>query len=205
MDLLRLAIVAVDPLVQAGLGARLAVEEGAQVVAQFSPVTLAILEEAPVADVILWDVGWGEGIPWPDLTALAMPVLALLAEPEDLVAALAAGAAGAVSREAEVEVLMAAARAVLSGLLVLTPPLATQLWREQDENSQRSLAEKLTPREVEVLTLVAEGLTNRAIAQRLAISEHTVKFHLNAVMTKLDAQSRTEAVVQATRHGLIAL
>ena len=66
-------------------------------------------------------------------------------------------------------------------------------------------ARALTPREREVLQLLAEGLANKAIAQRLAISEHTVKFHVNAIMSKLGAQSRTAAVVQATRLGLIML
>jgi len=63
----------------------------------------------------------------------------------------------------------------------------------------------LTPRESEVLHLIAEGLPNKQIAQKLSISEHTVKFHVNAILTKLGAQSRTEAVVRATRAGLIAL
>jgi DNA-binding NarL/FixJ family response regulator len=67
------------------------------------------------------------------------------------------------------------------------------------------LTEELTPRETEVLQLLAEGLTNKAIADRLGISRHTVKFHVNAILTKLNAQSRTEAVVRATRSGLLAL
>jgi DNA-binding NarL/FixJ family response regulator len=65
--------------------------------------------------------------------------------------------------------------------------------------------EELTPRETEVLQLLADGLTNKAIAQRLGISDHTVKFHVNAVLGKLGAQSRTEAVVRATRLGLLHL
>ncbi len=65
--------------------------------------------------------------------------------------------------------------------------------------------ETLTPRELEVLHLVAEGLPNKTIAQQLEISEHTVKFHLNSIMGKMSAQSRTEAVVQATRLGIILL
>jgi DNA-binding NarL/FixJ family response regulator len=69
----------------------------------------------------------------------------------------------------------------------------------------RRLIEDLTPREIEVLALVAEGLSNKAIASELTISTHTVKFHLNAIMSKLDVQSRTAAVVRATRLGLIAL
>jgi DNA-binding NarL/FixJ family response regulator len=63
----------------------------------------------------------------------------------------------------------------------------------------------LTPREREVLQLLAEGLPNKTIASRLNISEHTVKFHVNAIMTKLGAQSRTDAVMRATRSGLILL
>jgi len=72
------------------------------------------------------------------------------------------------------------------------------------DNIQKVL-EELTAREMEVLQLLAEGLPNKSIAQRLDISEHTVKFHVNAILRKLEAQSRTEAVVQATRLGLILL
>jgi two-component system nitrate/nitrite response regulator NarL len=67
------------------------------------------------------------------------------------------------------------------------------------------LTEPLTPREHEVLQLVAEGLPNKTIADRLHISEHTVKFHINALMGKLGAQSRTEAVVRASRLGILLL
>ena len=56
-----------------------------------------------------------------------------------------------------------------------------------------------------MIRLIAEGLPNKNIATKLGISEHTVKFHVNAILTKLSAQSRTEAVVRATRMGLIAL
>ena len=67
------------------------------------------------------------------------------------------------------------------------------------------LVEQLTAREREVLQHLAEGLSNKAIALRLGISEHTIKFHVNAIMSKLGAQSRTEAVVRATQLGLIML
>ena len=66
-------------------------------------------------------------------------------------------------------------------------------------------AETLTARELEVLQCIAEGQANKAIAARLHISEHTVKFHVNAILGKLAAQSRTEAVVRATRLGLVLL
>jgi DNA-binding NarL/FixJ family response regulator len=67
------------------------------------------------------------------------------------------------------------------------------------------LYEALTPRELEVLDLVAEGLSNRAIAARLEISEHTVKFHVSSLFAKLGAENRTDAVRRGVRLGLITL
>lgn len=67
------------------------------------------------------------------------------------------------------------------------------------------LVEKLTAREQEVLDLLAEGLSNKAIAARLAISEHTVKFHVSAVCAKLAAENRTDAVRKAVQQGLVVL
>jgi DNA-binding NarL/FixJ family response regulator len=65
--------------------------------------------------------------------------------------------------------------------------------------------EMLTPREHEILRLVSSGLGNREIAKRLAISEHTVKFHVSSILGKLGADSRTEAVSQGIRKGLIPM
>jgi DNA-binding NarL/FixJ family response regulator len=65
--------------------------------------------------------------------------------------------------------------------------------------------EPLTPREGEVLRLIAEGLPNKTIAARLEISESTVKFHVNAILGKLGVESRSEAIVQAARLGLVIL
>jgi DNA-binding NarL/FixJ family response regulator len=81
------------------------------------------------------------------------------------------------------------------------------LAREAPEapNVAAPSGEGLTARELEVLALVAEGLPNKLIAHRLGISDHTVKFHVNAVLAKLGAQSRTEAVVRAARRGMLVL
>ena len=73
------------------------------------------------------------------------------------------------------------------------------------ERGAAPLVEDLTPRELEVLQLLAEGLSNKEIARRLGTSEHTVKFHVNAILGKLGAHSRTEAVTRAARLGLIIL
>ena len=70
---------------------------------------------------------------------------------------------------------------------------------------QSDLLEPLTPRELEVVELLAEGLSNQAIASRLGISEHTVKFHVSSICGKLGAENRTDAVRRAVRQGLITL
>ncbi len=72
-------------------------------------------------------------------------------------------------------------------------------------DSPADLTEELTPRETEVLALLAEGLVNREIALRLSISEHTIKFHIRSILGKLGASTRTEAVTRGLRHGLIEL
>jgi two-component system nitrate/nitrite response regulator NarL len=97
-------------------------------------------------------------------------------------------------------------RAVVQGLIVLDDSFAAALLREVDDTPPPpELAESLTPREAEVLQLLTQGLANKAIAQRLGISDHTVKFHVNSILGKLGVQSRGEAIVQAMRLGLVAL
>ena len=89
-------------------------------------------------------------------------------------------------------------------MVVLDPNLAAAVLPEIGRMPGRPM-EELTPRELEVLRLLAEGLPNKTIAHRLDISEHTVKFHVNSILSKLGAHSRTEAVINATRLGLILL
>lgn len=131
---------------------------------------------------------------------------------EGLAEALAAGARGYLPREVGGEDLAAALRAVGAGFLVLHPASAAPLL-ERGPGRPRSLppggpgnsVEALTPRELEVLQALAGGLTNRAIARRLGVSENTVKFHVSSILTKLDAASRAEAVALAARRGLLLL
>lgn len=102
----------------------------------------------------------------------------------------------------------AAIEAAAAGLVVLDGISAEALVRSAASVSGgdvKPLIEALTPRELEVLRLVAAGLGNREIAGRLEISEHTVKFHVASVMGKLGAASRTEAVTLGIRHGLIMI
>ena len=205
MDPTNLAIIASDPLARAGLASRFADEADVYVTTQRGPIEADLIIQDGLVDVAVWDIGWGVADSLPDLAELMVPVLVLVAEAEDVAAAIAAGARGVLSRNADVDVLISAVNALVAGLLVLSPLYLDEVWRNRPVTPQLSLSDPLTNREQSVLSLVAEGMTNRAIAHQLSISEHTVKFHVNSIMTKLDAQSRTEAVVQATRAGLIAL
>ena len=125
----------------------------------------------------------------------------------------ATGARAILRRDADPGQVAAALRALLRGLGVvdgafaaaLARPVGLPTLKPWDDRQTDPLIEELTPRELAVLRLVAEGLPNKTIAVKLGISEHTVKFHVNAILGKLGVASRTEAVVRATRLGLIFL
>jgi DNA-binding NarL/FixJ family response regulator len=198
----RVLLVSDDALARAGLATLIAGRGGIEVVGQGSGADASALAAAREPDVVAWDRGPG-GEPPAALGRLEAPVLALLWEESQGPEALAAGARGVVLRAAAPERLAAALGAVALGLLVVDASLAELLPRRRPGGP--ALAEPLTPRESEVLQLLAEGLTNKAIAARLGISEHTAKFHVNAILGKLGAESRTEALVQAARLGLVLL
>lgn len=213
MDELHLLVVADDPLARAGLALLVADLPGCQVVGQVSSDGLVeLVEEAADAfagfgqpDVIIWDLGWEAQEGAPDLPDTTIPIVALLPDDSYTAGVWAAGVQGLLPRDLDADKLLAAAQAVAQGLTVIDPFLAQSLLPAAGAAAEALPVEELTPREAEVLQLLAEGLTNKAIGQRLDISDHTVKFHVNAIMSKLGAQSRTEAVVRATRLGLIVL
>ncbi len=111
---------------------------------------------------------------------------------------------GLLTREASAEELAAAIHAVARRLLVVDPRLIEPATARPDGRSQESV-DPLSPRELDVLRRMAEGWPNKEIARELGISEHTVKYHVSAILSKLGARSRTEAVAVAARRGLIAL
>lgn len=214
--------VASDPLSRAGLIALLrdmadAGADGAlRVVGAAAPEDFAVGD--PLAlyqpDVVVWESGWEAS---DSLTQLAevceggARVVALVPDAESAAQVWAAGVAAVLPvvlpREIDSVGLAAAVAAVAAGLTVLhaTYRGVVGVGAVASRDSGIAPVEVLTAREVEVLALVAEGFSNRQIAGRLSISEHTVKFHVNAIMGKLGAQSRTEAVVRATRLGVLAL
>ncbi|MBZ0298396.1 MAG: response regulator transcription factor [Anaerolineae bacterium] len=212
---LRVLVIADNLLARAGLSALLAEQPAVRVVGQVAAGN-ALMDDIDVyrPDVLIWDFGWE---PRSALERLAEvvdelesdilpPLLILLPDddhaPETAALLRSARVGGLLLRDSNPDQLGAALATVGHGLLVFDPALAvlpsTDLLPEP-------LVGQLTAREQEVLQLLAEGLPNKIIAQRLGISDHTVKFHVNAIMGKLNAQSRTEAVVRATRLGLIML
>jgi DNA-binding NarL/FixJ family response regulator len=143
---------------------------------------------------------------WPALADLPIPVVLLLdfADTNLVGSALRAGIQGAISSDATAEEIEGAVHAVHAGLIVTTPALLVQALPDVRTFTEE-LAEPLSDREVEVLDLLAEGFSNKLIAHRLSISEHTVKTHVASIFAKLGASSRTEAVSQAIRRGLVML
>ncbi|MBV9792171.1 MAG: response regulator transcription factor [Chloroflexi bacterium] len=123
---------------------------------------------------------------------------------ERIIGAVQAGARGYLLKGAPREELFGAIRVVAQGGSTLQPVVAAKLM-ERMTNSPASSLEPLTEREREVLQFMAQGLQNKEIAGQLHISERTVKFHVSAVLAKLGAGNRTEAVRMAVQHGLIQL
>ena len=118
--------------------------------------------------------------------------------------AIRLGRRAVLPRDAAASEIQAAVEAAATGLVVLHPSQAGMLTGVAGPSRRRSEStEHLTPREIEVLGMLAEGLGNKTIARRLGISDHTVKFHVGSIMGKLNASSRTEAVTTGVRQGLI--
>lgn len=139
--------------------------------------------------------------------------LADMPDPEWVRSALRVGVNAVLSREPTNEEIRLAFLAVEAGLVLLHPSSApwSSLGRQNRipgdlaEQDFHPLIEALTTREHEVLRLLGEGLSNKEIASRLNVSDHTVKFHISAILGKLDASSRTEAVSHGIRRGLIVI
>ncbi len=203
---LRVLVLGDDGLACAGLSAYFQEDPGWVVAGVERPDDLLVENVAHAApDLVVWDLGWSEEAL--DRLGEVLPglprTMVLIASPGDAEDAWAAGAQAVLLRQSPPARLLAAARAAAAGLwtsdLELKRP---QIGRPADSGQP---TDPLTPREMEVLQLMADGLPNKSISARLGVSESTAKFHVNAILRKLEAQSRTEAVVRAGRIGLIPL
>jgi DNA-binding NarL/FixJ family response regulator len=205
----RVFVVAPTPTLRAGLRSMLASVEAADLLVvgeaglSVGPVPDASLSEADV--VLVADEELLEE------TALSVSEdgtqsVLLLSEDEGATSrlrTLSLRGWGVVPPDAPCEELGAAVAAVAQGLTVLPKPLAERLLDEPA--AVEELSEPLTARESEVLDLLGHGLSNKMIARELHISEHTVKFHISSLYSKLGVSNRAEAVSQGARHGLISL
>jgi NarL family two-component system response regulator YdfI len=215
---IRVLIASDTLLVRAGLEALLKGSAGLEVVGSIPPVQLArqVIDLRPDVVVLEWERHDEGGSP----SSIAFgafgdeprgPELVLLTDEThaDWVAeALRAGARAVLPRDATAEELEAAVTAASAGLVAMHPETANSLLNSAPSPATAAAArtpQSLTPREVEVLRMLAEGLGNKEIAWQLGISEHTVKFHVGSIFTKLDATSRTEAVMIGVRLGLVIL
>jgi len=173
-------------------------------VATSFPFLRSLMDQAP-ADVVLIDLEplADSGVTHDWLLELLelIPAVLLSSAPDSAVfnCLLHADAGALLRGDASSEQIIHAINGVVAGLLTFDSSLVLP------HEAGQVLAEKLTPRETEVLHLLAEGLVNREIASRLDISEHTIKFHIRSILGKLGASTRTEAVTRGLRSGLIEL
>ncbi len=135
-------------------------------------------------------------------------ILTVSEEDDDLFEAIKSGAAGYIQKSLDSDQFFDLLDGVLRGEAGLTPVLAGKILRDyarRQRPSPQPAPEELTPRECEVLELVAQGATNAEIASRLAVSENTVKFHMKNILQKLHASNRAGVVAYALRSGLIPI
>ena len=214
--MIRVLVVASSLVARAGLEALVTTSPALTVVGSSAGMaTLSQQIEDLQPDVVLLELTLQDG-------ESVLPLLALSAEPYEtpiviladesysdwLADVLRYSVRAVLSREVTAGEIVAAVEAVAAGLVVLQPEIIESLLSTIPPTTRvmpTSPNQALTPREIEVLGMLAEGLGNKTIARRLGISEHTVKFHVSSIFTKLNASSRTEAVTSGARQGLIML
>lgn len=213
--MIRVVVVSPLPSVRAGLRAMIGPADDCDVVGELDrlrgeaaglpagrPPDVVVVD--PEADFDPSDVLTADGA----VRGPAPVILGPFSGDDRLSAVLGGRAWGYLPRDAGGDALVAAIRAVAAGLLAIDPSFGSHLLTSSGLAGGASPSgdvEELTTREREVLELVAIGLANKVIANQLAISEHTVKFHVAAILAKLGAGSRTEAVHVAARRGMVTL
>ncbi len=216
-DPIRVMICDDHALFRRGLIMVLESEEGIEVVAEAEDGADAVAKAEELApDVVLMDVRMPRvsGIEATRSIADSVPTAKILMltvsdEEDDLYDAIKAGAAGYLLKEISIEEVATAIRAVVSGQSLISPSMASKLLSEftnlakKADERQSVPTPRLTARELEVLKLVAQGMSNREIAGELYISENTVKNHVRNILEKLHLHSRMEAVVYAVREKLL--
>jgi DNA-binding NarL/FixJ family response regulator len=216
-DSVRVLIADDQALFRRGLFVVLGLEPGIDVVAEAQDGQEAVAKATDLApDVVLLDVRMPgmDGIEAARRIREILPstrvlMLTVSDEEDDLYEAIKAGANGYLLKEISVEEVAAAIHAVMHGQSLISPAMASKLLTEfnalarQAAEHDKLPAPVLTARELEVLRLVARGMSNRDVADQLFISENTVKNHVRNILEKLHLHSRMEAVMYAVRKGLL--
>jgi NarL family two-component system response regulator YdfI len=213
----RVLVAAPSAVVRAGLEALVASSPRLVVVGQVAGIEAAAqASETLQPDVVLVEHDWDDDLLVPGLLALGAgvhipAVVVLTVHPSALWAAVAlrSRVRAVLPREATAAEIIAAVEGAAAGLVVFHPDTAEAVLASLAVAPTTAAADasvqSLTPREIEVLHMLAEGLGNKTIARRLGISEHTVKFHVGSIFAKLNVSSRTEAVTVGVRQGLVML
>ena len=209
--MIRVLIGARSEVVRAGLTSLLTADPRFQVVGTFSIDDLTRVEDLQ-PEVVLLDLD----SPSDESLSAAIQsggalvnssLMILTEDPESLaVDVLGSGLRAILPRYATPEEIIAAIQAAATGLVALHPEVFDSMLSRIRPGQQSELdpsGQILTPREIEVLRMIAEGLGNKEIASKLSISDHTVKFHISSIFAKLGASNRAEAVTLGIRHGLI--
>lgn len=205
--MIRVAIVDDHPIVADGVAANLGAEGDLEIVATAADAGAAIaLAAAHAPDVIVLDLELGgrSGIDAiPELKRVApsmrIVVFSAYAGEERVAAAFERGADSYVLKGTPSDELVAVIRSVAGGGTMIPAEVAAQLARAV----RAPRRDRLTPREREILTLLAAGLSNRAVGERLGIAERTVKFHVGEILARLGAANRAQAVAIAQARGLL--
>jgi DNA-binding NarL/FixJ family response regulator len=200
--MIRLLIAAPSPVVRAGLEALAVSVPGVELAGSFADLS-AVEDLRP--DVVLADVSQGDISPPGDGSPPAYVLLGSGSRPGWTHDALRLGVRAVLPPDASPAGIVAAIEAAASGLAAIDPRELDGLISAALPAPAPDRTAPLTARERQVLSLIAEGAANKAIAWKLGISEHTVKFHVASILTKLNASSRTEAVAIGIRRGLVLL
>lgn len=187
-------------------------EDGIEPVGTASSVVDAVRAAAElVPDLVLMDqrLPDGKGVRAAEVIRLQRPETKVLlltgfVDDADVVAAIEAGCSGYLTKDAPMSEVIAAIRAANAGETIIPPATLTRVLPRLTK-TQRGRGWDLSPREIEVLRAMAEGLTTEEIADRLSLSVHTVRNHIQRCLSKLDAHSKLEAVTAAVREGIIEL
>ncbi len=206
---IRIAVAATSAVRRAGLESIIRNHAEFHLAGSFGTVaSLVSFARSTDLDVIVIDTDSIRDLLLEPTSDAAIVLLTEVTEARSISRLLRNGVRAILSRESDPDDVLSAIFASYHGLVLLSTPTAESLaavYGDQSLEVAAELSEEITPRETDVLRMLAQGLVNKDIATRLGISEHTVKFHISSILDKLGASTRTEAVTLGIRRGLIPI